>query len=453
MIINETIYFTDDISLQYHTDIKMKKGVGLVGTQLALHKTIQLPQAIALYIGSVMGSGILLVPGLSAQIAGPSSLLAWGIMMILVFPMALVMGWLSALYPHSGGVAHYVTKAFGEKLGTLAGWFFLMSVIIGAPVNALTGASFLGVAIGIGSTGQIVIAVIMIILALTMNYVGMKVSGQIQVILTCGIVLVLCLVIFSSFSHMEPANFQPFVPHGWWNVGESAAILFWCFIGWEAVTHLSEEFVSPKRDTVKAVTIAAVIVGVLYFLTAFATVGTASYLDGAQIALVGIIKKSFGISGSVVTGGLGFFICMATMIAYFGAASRLAYALSQAGKAPAFMGLFNKRYGTPVGGLYFLSGAFAIIVSLYATGFIPLSTLIQLPNATFIMTYLLGCAAAIRIFHDFKIARLFSWISFYLTLSIIPFVGWSLFYPVVITLFVSIFIWKKDLFSKSIGPL
>ncbi|TCP64288.1 APC family permease [Baia soyae] len=417
-------------------------------TQPALRKSILLPQAIALYIASVLGSGILLLPGLAAEIAGPSSLLAWGIMIMLSFPMALVMGWLSVLHPHSGGVAHYVAKVFGEKLGTLTGWFFLMSVIIGAPVTALTGAGFLSSALGLRGAGQIEIAIVMLILALVVNYFGMSVSGQIQVVITCGIILILCFTIFSSFVHIEPTNFKPGVPFSLWDVGKSAAIIFWCFTGWEAVTNLSEEFVDPKRDTMKAVTIAVGIIGVLYFLTAFSTVGTGSYLQGAQEALVHVIKQSFGNYGSVITGGLGFSICMASIIAYLGSSTRLAYALARDGKAPSFMKLFSKRYSSPVGGLYFLAGGCAITMALYATGFIPLSTLIELPNATYILTYLLGCAAAIRIFRDYKTARLFSWISFLLTLSILPFVGWALFYPVVITIFVSIFIWKKELFSK-----
>ncbi|MDQ0417493.1 amino acid efflux transporter [Croceifilum oryzae] len=420
-------------------------------TQPTLRKTILLPQAIALYIGSVMGSGILLLPGLAAEIAGPSSLLAWGVMIMLSFPLALVMGWLAALHPNSGGVAHYVTKAFGEKLGTLTGWFFLMSVIIGAPVTALTGAGYLSSALGLGGKGQIEIAIVMIILALVVNYFGMSVSGQIQVIITGGIILILGFTIFSSFVHIEPTNLAPAVPISLWDVGKSAALIFWCFTGWEAVTNLSEEFVDPKRDTLKAVTIAAIIIGVLYFLTAFSTVGTGSYLNGAQDALVTVIKQSFGNYGSAITGGLGFFICMASITAYFGSSIRSAYALARDEKAPSFMKSFSTRYCTPVGGIYFLAGGCAITMALYATGLIPLSTLIQLPNATYILTYILGCGAAIRIFRDYKTARLFSWISLLLSLAILPFVGWSLFYPVTITLFVSIFIWKKDLFSKGLA--
>ncbi|WP_412761765.1 amino acid permease, partial [Paenibacillus macerans] len=84
---------------------KLKQGIGL-------------PQAIALYIGSVLGSGVLIVPGLAAELAGPASLLAWGFMVLLILPMALSMGLLSAKYPNAGGVSHFVTLAYGKRAGT-----------------------------------------------------------------------------------------------------------------------------------------------------------------------------------------------------------------------------------------------------------------------------------------------------------------------------------------------
>ncbi|MGF9826550.1 amino acid permease, partial [Brevibacillus agri] len=76
-------------------------------------KTLRLPQIVALYIGAVIGSGVLLIPGLAAEKAGPASILAWLVMSILVLPMALTMGLLSARYPSSGGVSTFVRTAYG----------------------------------------------------------------------------------------------------------------------------------------------------------------------------------------------------------------------------------------------------------------------------------------------------------------------------------------------------
>ncbi|MDF2926509.1 MAG: yecA [Paenibacillaceae bacterium] len=398
-----------------------------------LKKTIGLPQAIALYIGAVLGSGVLIVPGLAAEIAGPASLLAWGFMTLLILPLALSMGLLSARFPNAGGVSHFVTMAFGPRTGALIGWFFLMSVPIGAPVAALTGAGYLTAALGWGEGIRILIAAIMLVAGLAANIVGMKVVGPVQIAVVLAIVAVLVMAVAGAAPHIETTHFTPFMPHGWISVGRAAAILFWCFIGWEAVSHMSEEFTDPKRAAVKGVTIAAVLVGVLYFLTALATVGTHSYEDGgADTSLVRVISMLLGHWGGLVTGFTGVFICTATIIAYTGASSRLAYALSRDNHAPRWMGTVSRRYHTPIGGIAFLTLCFIAVLVFYGTGAVSLSSLIQLPNATFILTYLGGCAAGIRLLKDQRWARRICWISFLTTALVFPFVGWAVLYPVVV---------------------
>ncbi|TCP58930.1 amino acid/polyamine/organocation transporter (APC superfamily) [Tumebacillus sp. BK434] len=401
-----------------------------------LKATIGLPQAVALYIGAVLGSGVLLVPGLAAEIAGPASLLAWGLMTLLVLPMALTMGLLAAKFPSAGGVSHFVSRAFGERAGTVIGWFFLMSVPIGAPVAALTGAGYLTVAMGWGETARIGIAVLMLLAGLLTNLLGMKIAGGVQVAVVAAIIAVLVLAIAGAAPNIEARHFTPFLPNGWISVGQAAAILFWCFIGWEAVSHLSEEFVDPEREAVKGVTIAAVIVGVLYFCTALAAVGTHTYgsagLSEASLALV--IEGILGKSGVYVAGFTGVFICTATIIAYVGATSRLAYALASKGEAPRPLAIRSEKHGTPLGGLGFLALCFAVVLTLYASGAMSLSTLIQFPNATFILTYLGGCAAAIRLLKGNRWGVGLSWLSFVLTALIFPFVGWAVLYPLLIML-------------------
>lgn len=414
----------------------------------ALKATIGLPQAVALYIGAVLGSGVLLVPGLAAEMAGPASLLAWGLMAILVLPMALSMGLLSAKYPSAGGVSHFVTKAFGERAGVCVGWFFLMSVPIGAPVAALTGAGYFTAALGLGEGARITITAGMLVVGLAINWIGMKLAGKIQVAVVSAIIAVLLIAILGSFPQMSEVHMTPFMPHGWVSVGQSTAILFWCFIGWEAVSHLAEEFVDPQREAIKGVTIAAIIVGVLYFLTALATVATGSYGGvGSDISLVLVIKGVFGQAGAVIVGVTGIFICTATIIAYIGATSRLAYALASRGNAPKPLAYLSKKHSTPLGGLLFLALCFLIILTLYGTKMVSLTTLIQFPNATFMLTYLGGCAAGIRLLKGTRWGVPISWVSFLLTAIVFPFVGWAVLYPLVILFGLSIFAWIKK--SKS----
>ncbi|MEK3785541.1 amino acid permease [Paenibacillus sp. FSL K6-1230] len=409
-----------------------------------LHKTIGMPQAIALYISAVLGSGILLVPGLAAEVAGPASLAAWGLMIVLILPMALSMGLLSAKYPNAGGVSHYVTLAFGERAGALIGWFFLMSVPIGAPVAALTGAGYLTAALGLGERARITIAAITIVVALLINWIGMKLAGRIQVAVVLSITAVLLFTFIAAIPYMSVEHLTPFAPHGWTSVGQAGALLFWCFIGWEAVSHLSEEFKDPQRAAIRGVTIAALLVGVLYFMTALATVATNSYIiAGSDASLIWIISQPLGIYGAVLTGATGLFICMATIIAYVGASSRVAYALARQGAAPGWMGKLSSKYLTPIGALGFLSLCFILVMFLYGSGLVSLTTLIQLPNASFILTYLGGCAAGVRLLKGNRFGQWISGISFVATAVVFPFTGWAMLYPGVVLLVFVLIRWLR----------
>ncbi|WP_042198653.1 APC family permease [Paenibacillus camerounensis] len=411
----------------------------------SLQRNIGMPQAIALYIGAVLGSGVLIVPGLAAEMAGPASLLAWGFMTLLILPLALSMGLLSAKYPNAGGVSHFVTLAFGPRAGAMVGWFFLMSVPIGGPVAALTGAGYMTAAMGWSDGARIAIAAGMLAAGLITNWIGMQVAGKVQIAVVIAIVSVLVFSFAAALPRMESTHFTPFLPHGWTSIGQAAAILFWCFIGWEAVSHLSEEFKDPQRAAIKGVTIAAVIVGVLYFLSALATVGTQSYLrGGADSSLVWIISQPLGAWGGFIAGLTGMFICTATIIAYTSAASRVAFALARQGYAPRWMSRLSSRYQTPSGATMFLMGCYAVILFLYGSGLLSITTLIQFPNATFILTYIGGCAAGIRLLKGSRMGVTISWISFSATVAVFPFTGWAIGYPLAIAACFTAIVWLRS---------
>lgn len=85
-----------------------------------------------------------------------------------------------------------------------------------------------------------------------------------------------------------------------------------------------------------------------------------------------------------------------------------------------------------MGGLGFLLVRFIGILTLYATGTVTLTTLIQVPNATFILTYLGGAAAAVRLLRGNRLGVRISWVSLILTAAVFPFVGWAAVYPLII---------------------
>lgn len=412
-----------------------------------LNATLKLPQIVVLYIGSVLGSGILIIPGVAADVSGPASILAWGLMSILVLPMALTIGLLSAKHPNVGGVSYFVSKAFNPQIGSLIGWFFMMAVVVGAPVLALTGAGYLSTAFGLSDTYRLIIAIAILIVGLMTNYFGIKLMGQLQIAVVATTLIVLTVTIFSGLSKIAPGNFHPFMPHGWISVGSTATILFWCFIGWEAVSNMSEEFKNPTKDAVNGTIIAAIIVSIIYFLTALVIVGTHSY--GANISdasLVYIIKGTFGTTGAIIAGIAALFICMAPAIAYIGAVARMAFSLAQNGYAPKPLAFLSKKYQSPVGGLVFLTLCFAVLLVIFSTRIVSMATLLQIPSAAFILTYIGACAAGIKLLHGNRFGVAVSVISLLLSGSILLFVKWTILYPLLITLiwFIFMLITKKN---------
>ncbi|WKB37043.1 hypothetical protein QS257_10015 [Terrilactibacillus sp. S3-3] len=96
----------------------------------------------------------------------------------------------------------------------------------------------------------------------------------------------------------------------------------------------------------------------------------------------------------------------------------------------------SKGYQTPVGGLSFLAGCFILVMALYSMKVVSLTTLIQLPNATFLLTYLSGSAAGVCLFKRDRRKLAVSLVSLASTAIMFLFVGWAIVYPVVVILFV-----------------
>jgi len=311
-----------------------------------------------------------------------------------------------------------------------------MAVMVGAPVLALTGAGYLCAALGWGDTARLIIAGGILFFGLLANYFGIKVTGQLQIAVVVTTLGVLITTIAGSFYKIDPANFKPFMPHGWVSVGSALTILFWCVIGWEAVSNMSGEFQNPEKDAVKGTIIAAVVISLIYFLTALVIVGTHSYgPTRSDTSLIYIIQGTFGKPGAVIAGFAALFVCMAPAIAYIGAIARMVYSLSENGYAPKALASLSGKYKTPLGGLCFLAMGFTLLLVIFSTRMVSLATLIQIPNATFILTYAGACAAGIKLLKNTKGGVVFSLISLVFSILVFFWVKWSVLYPVIITLF------------------
>lgn len=314
-----------------------------------MNKTIGLYQGIALYVTAILGSGVLFISGATASVAGPASLLAWSVVIVLSFPLAYSFACLSREYPDAGGTATFVRLSFGYHLGNMVGWFYFVCATVGQTIVSLTGAFYVINALNLSPVYTTLVAFIILLIGGLTNYYGLRVSGRVALFISFCLILLLLSAVILSLPRIEWTNFEPFSPFGWKAVGTAITMIFWSFFGWEAICSLSNEFKNPEKNIVKSTLISAVIIGIIFLALSFVTIGTSTYgTVESNLSPVGVMmEQSLGIGAKVITALLAFVICTGTVNAFVASISQLGYSLSRDGAFPRWFVKIDSTSNTP----------------------------------------------------------------------------------------------------------
>jgi amino acid efflux transporter len=393
-----------------------------------LRRVLRTPHAIALYVSSVLGSGILVLPGLAGRIAGPASLLAWAALALASLPFALTFATLSARRPESGGVYAFARDAFGAAAATVAGWLFALWEMVGAPAVALIAASYLGFAFPLDRPETFVLGFSIIAAAFAINLRGIRLSSRVQLAVIGAIVGLLGVAIAVAGTRVRSSNFAPFLPHGAVSIGVAAALIFWSFLGYENVSNVAEEFENPARDFPRSVLASAALVGSMYFAVAFVTIGTGAETAGGGVApFAAILRGVFGSFGSEAAALLAVFIVFGVVNAYTTGMSRVAYAAARDGGFPRALAHLNPISGNPDRALYFLFSGAAIVFVVYYFAGVSLTTALLVASGAAISLYVVGTAAGVRLLGrpapGRGRAQALAIVSLAISLIVLPFIG------------------------------
>lgn len=400
-------------------------------TQRELAPSIGLGHAIALYVGAVLGAGVLVLPGQAASLAGPASLVAWAFVGLLGLPVALTFAVLSVRYPDAGGVAMFATRAFGASAGGVAGWLYFIAGSVGQAIVPLTGGYYVAAVFDAGQPTAVAAAIAILIVAVVANLFGLRLSGGLQLGLAAGVAAILLATSLAALPRIEAANFTPFAPNGVGGIGQAAVVLFFAFAGWEAVTHLAGEFRNVKRDLRRATLATVVVVLTLYLGVSLAVVGTGAYgsAEADRIAVGRVLGDSFGFSAVTAAGVLAVVISLGTTNAFVASVSRLGYALGRDGWLPSATSRLNARNAPYVSVLTVgVIGAGGLVVAL--VGELGTEDLIIFPSSLVLATYLIGMAAGIRLLDGRR--RALAWVAFGLCALVTPFASDYVVVPVLV---------------------
>ena len=366
-------------------------------------------------IGAIIGTGIFVLTGIAAATqSGPAVILSFIIAGFACTFAALSYAELASSLGGCGSAYGYSYAAFGELLAWLIGWNLLLEygMAVAAVANGwsgyfLNGLKALGIDLPLALTaapakgGIANVPAIMVILALMgMLITGVKESARLNALMVSIKLVTIAIFLIAAGGNINVTNWSPFMPFGWFtrtpdghSVGvlAGAALVFFAYIGFDAVTTAAEEAKDPQRDLPVGILASLAICTVVYIVVAGVLTGVVSYKELNVASPVAHALQLLGhrwASGLVAVGVIAGLITV-MLVLYYGL-TRILFAMARDGLMPPFFSNVNARTQTPVSNIVFVG----LVCATFA-GFVPLGELAELVNIGTLFAFVMVCVGVI----------------------------------------------------------
>ena len=368
----------------------------------SLKRSISSVGLTAMGVGAIIGTGIFVVIGEGASMAGPSVIIAFVLAAVTCLFSALSYAELAAAVPVSGSAYTYSYATLGELVAFIIGWDLILEYGVsvaavavgwGGNVNAFLDSAF-GVALpdAIAKSpedgGVFNLPAVFIVLAITFLLIrGTRESARLNLVMVVIKIVILLFFIITAFTAFDSSNFTHFAPHGATGITSAAGVIFFAYIGFDAVATGSEESNNPGKDLPIAIVGSLIISTVLYVLVAVAAVGVApiSAMSGSDAPLSAALEKGTGISWAAAVLSFGALIAITSvvLVIMYGQ-TRIFFAMCRDGLMPRSFATIHPRYGTPAK----LTLSFGILIAILAA-LVPLSEIVKLVNIGTLFAFVL----------------------------------------------------------------
>jgi APA family basic amino acid/polyamine antiporter len=376
-----------------------------------LKRTLTAFDLIVLGIGAIVGTGIFVLVGTAAvgdgdrPGAGPALVLSFILSGAACLLAALCYAEFASMIPVAGSAYTYSYATLGEFFAWVTGWSLVLEYGVACTAVSIGWSGYLGsllerVGIHLPAPlinapyegGLVNLPAVLIVLALTgLLVIGIKESARVTgVIVTIKIAVVLFFIAVGAFS-VEPANWSPFMPNGFAGVGAAAAIIFFAYIGFDAVSTTAEEAQNPQRDVPIGIIASLVVCTILYVAVSAVLTGIVPYSRIHVKAPVAEAMNAIGYrwGSALVAVGAVAGITSVLIVMLLGQI-RVFYAMSRDGLLSPWLSAVHPRYGTPHRATLVTGVAVAILA-----GFVPIGVAAELTNIGTLFAFTLVCGAVL----------------------------------------------------------
>ncbi len=365
-------------------------------TKKGYRKSLGLFDLVSLGLGGTIGSGIFIVPGIAAGIAGSSSLIAWLFASLSASCVMYSLAKASSKYPSTGAFYLLFSKVFGKRISISLVFLYLVSSVFGISTIA-SGIGQYIFSFGFQDINLILIVEIFIIIVFCMiNIKGLYLSTKTEIILTFAKISPLIILSVVLLPFLNESNFFPFYPASSFDFLKAIVIVYWSFTGFEIAALFSDETKGGQKIVYRSLKIVIGITIFTYIFLNISLIGSVgSYVlanSPAPLATAyGLILKE----SNIVIGLIGIITMLSAINAYTVGTTRVLQNISYQLELPILKDLTSS--GSPLAATMTVAIITSILLLFLSNQFEELASISVI---TTLLPYFFVCLSAYKIFFD-----------------------------------------------------
>lgn len=388
---------------------RCKSITALTSVEQGLKRTLTAKDLTALGIGAIIGAGIFVLTGIAAaKYAGPAIMVSFILAGIACTLAALCYSELASMIPVAGSAYSYAYATLGELIAWIIGWDLILEYAIGSSTVAIGWAGYLvsfleslgihcSTSLTIGywanpNIGLINLPAMLIVLLLTgLLVLGIRQSAAFNYVMVVIKLAVVAVFIVAGAGHIETGNWSNFAPFGFSGILTGAGVIFFAYIGFDAVSTAAQEAINPKRDVPIGIIASLAICTVIYILVSAVLTGIIPYTELNVAAPIAVAVDHIGMSWLSPLIKLGAIAGLTSvMLVLLLGQSRIFFAMANDKLLPPMFGKVHPRYQTP----HISTVLVGVVVALLA-GFMPIEKLGELVSIGTLFAFVLVCGGVL----------------------------------------------------------